>query len=538
MEPVAESSVSGGGLGCGAWENWLVAKGFRPVLRDQPMLLPVDVRDWLPSDHLVWFVIDTVAVLDTSGLERHRRVGGAGAAGYDPAMLLGLLVYAYCGGVRSSRRIEQLCLTDVAYRVLCGQQSPDHATIARFRADCSAEFAGLFSQVLEIAARLGMVRFATVAIDGTKIAANASIDANRGREWFDAQVTTMISDAARVDQAEQVTPPDPDRVPAGLVGCGRAARIRQAAAELSRRTEAEQQADAARLASAQERRRRAEAGEGVVGRIPAGPYRLAEAQAHLAREIAVQQAKLDRRAAIIASGRKPMGAPPVSVEEHSHVARARQAVEAALAAERATPTPVNPLPDRVANITDPHSRVMPTRRGFLQGYNVQVAVTADQMIAAIDVVQTSSDIGCFIPMMTKTAAVAAKLHHATGNQDHRIGVVLADAGYASNANLAALGPDRLIALGKGRDQHRGARRRPASGPPQAGASPRQAMDHRLRTAEGAATYKKRGATVEPGIGNLKKILDRFSRRGLTPALHEAQLAATAFNIAKLHRATR
>ncbi|MBK8445667.1 MAG: transposase [Micropruina sp.] len=514
-----------------------MAKGFRPVMRDQPMLLPVDLREWLPPDHLVWFVIDTVAVLDTSGLEQHRRVGGAGTAGYDPAMLLALLVYAYCGGVRSSRRIEQLCLTDVAYRVLCGQQGPDHATIARFRVDCSAEFAGLFSQVLQVAAKLGMARFATVAIDGTKIAANASIDANRGREWFDAQAAAMITDADQVDQAEQEATPDPDRVPAGLVGCSRAARIRQAAAELSRRTEAEQRADAARQASALERRRRAEAGEGVVGRIPAGRHRLAEARAHLARETAAQQAKLDRRAAIIAAGRKPMGAPPRPVEEHSHVVRARKAVEAALAAEQVTPTP-NLLPDRVANITDPHSRVMPTRRGFLQGYNVQVAVTADQMIAAIDVVQTSSDIGSFIPMMTKTVAVANKLHRATGSDAHHIGVVLADAGYASNANLAAAGPDRLIALGKGRDHHRGARRRPATGPPPAGATPRQAMDHRLRTAEGAATYKKRAATVEPGIGNLKKILDRFSRRGLTPALHEAQLAATAFNITKLHRATR
>lgn len=516
-----------------------MAKGFRPVLRDQPMLLPVDLRDWLPSDHLVWFVIDTVAVLDTSGLERHRRAGGAGAAGYDPAMLLGLLVYAYCGGVRSSRRIEQLCLTDVAYRVLCGQQAPDHATIARFRAGCSAEFAGLFSQVLQVAAGLGMVRFATVAIDGTKIAANASIDANRGREWFDAQVAAMITDAEQVDQAEQATPPAADRVPAGLVAPGdRAARIRQAAAELSRRTDAEQRADAARLASARDRRRRAEAGEGVIGRIPAGPHRLAEAQAHLAREIAAQQAKLDRRAAIIAAGRKPMGAPPRPVAEHSHVVRARKAVDAALAADHATAKPVTSLPDRVANTTDPHSRIMPTRRGFLQGYNVQVAVTADQMIAAIDVVQTSSDIGSFVPMMTKAVEVADQLHQVTGSDLHQIGVVLADAGYASNTNLAAAGPDRLIALGKRRDQHRTARRRPVTGPPPPGASPRQAMDHRLRTSEGAATYKKRGATVEPGIGNLKKILDRFSRRGLAPALHEAHLAATAFNITKLHRATR
>ena len=135
--------------------------------------------------------------------------------------------------------------------------------------------------------------------------------------------------------------------------------------------------------------------------------------------------------------------------------RARKAVEAALAAQEATPTPSNPLPDRVANITDPHSRVMPTRRRFLQGYNVQVAVTADQMIAAIDVVHTSNGSGYFVPMMNKAVAVANTLHRATGSDAHHIGLVLADAGYASNANLAAAGLDRLIAHTKGRDQQRG-----------------------------------------------------------------------------------
>lgn len=112
-----------------------MAKEFRPVQRDQTMLLPPDMCEWLPADHLVWFVLETVEVLDTSALERAtRRRGGAGAAGYDPQMLLALLVYAYCQGVRSSRQIERLCITDVAFRVLCAQDGPDHATIARFRA--------------------------------------------------------------------------------------------------------------------------------------------------------------------------------------------------------------------------------------------------------------------------------------------------------------------------------------------------------------------------------------------------------------------
>ena len=170
-----------------------MAKSYRPVLRDQPMLLPVDLREWLPQDHLVWFVLETVEALDISGLERTRRRGGAGAAGYDPQMLLGLLVYAYCQGVRSSRAIERMCVTDVAFRVLCAQDGPDHTTIARFRADAQDAFTELFAQVLMIAARAGLGRFGTVAIDGTKIAANASIDANRGQDWFDRHVAGVVA---------------------------------------------------------------------------------------------------------------------------------------------------------------------------------------------------------------------------------------------------------------------------------------------------------------------------------------------------------
>src|SRR3954451_16955408 len=110
------------------------------------MLLPVDMRDWLPPDHLVWFVLETVEALDASGLERTRRRGGVGAAGYDPRMLFGLLGYTYCQGVRSSRQIERMCITAVAFRVLCAQDGPDLATIARFRPDAQEAFSDLFAQ--------------------------------------------------------------------------------------------------------------------------------------------------------------------------------------------------------------------------------------------------------------------------------------------------------------------------------------------------------------------------------------------------------
>lgn len=141
-------------------------------------------------------------------------------------------------------------------------------------------------------------------------------------------------------------------------------------------------------------------------------------------------------------------------------------------------------------------------------------------------------------MMSAAQDAATRMHAVTGSCDHQIGIVLADAGYNSDANLAAPGPDRLIALGKGRDQARHAVHNPTHGPPPEGASPRQANEHRLRTPEGHQLYKRRGATVEPGIGNLKKIIDRFSCRGLEHATSEIHLAATAFNLRKIHQAAQ
>jgi transposase len=529
-----------------------VAKSYRPVLRDQPMLLPVDMPEWLPGDHLVWFVLDTVDVLDVGEFERGRR-GGAAAAGYDPRMLLGLLIYAYCHGVRSSRQVERLCHTDVAFRVLCAQDIPDHATIARFRAQHQDAFADLFSQVLMIAGRTGLARFGTVAIDGTKIAANASIDANRGQTWFAEQAATMIAEAeqadaidnARTDQDENF---DGDRMPPGLVDRSRRTeRIREASRQLTERHRQLEEADHTRDAAARARLARSEAGLPVVGCIPKGPHHLAEARAHLARELRDHQAKLDRRAAIIASGKKPMGAPPVPTEQHSRIIRARRVLAVAeqaaqpgaagdaLAAAFKHRKPKN-LPSVVVNTTDPDSRIMPTRKGFLQGYNAQVAVSADQVIVAVVLGQSTNDQACFVPMMRAAQQAATYLHTLTDSDDHLIGTVLADPGYAVDTNLIAPGPDRLIALGKGRDQSKAAAHEPADGPHPPNATARQAMQHRLRTESGRALYKRRGATVEPAIGNLKANLTRFSRRGLNAALGELHLAASAFNLMKIYRA--
>jgi hypothetical protein len=377
-----------------------------------------------------------------------------------------------------------------------------------------------------IAGRTGLARFGTVAIDGTKIAANASIDANRGQAWFTEQAATMIAEAehadaidnARTNQDENL---DGDRMPPGLVDRSRRTeRIREAARQLTERHRRLEEADHTRDAAARQRLARSQAGLPVVGCIPKGPHQLAEARAHLARELRDHQAKLDRRAAIIASGQKPMGAPPVPTEQDSRIIRARRVVAAAEHAAQAEAAGAPPraafkhrkpnnLPSVVVNTTDPDSRIMPTRRGFVQGYNAQVAVSADQIIVAVALAQSTNDQACFVPMMHAAQQAATYLHTRTDNDDHLIGTVLADAGYAADTNLTAPGPDRMIALGKGRDQSKAAAGEPAHGLPPPHATARQTMQHRLRTDSGRALYKRRGATVEPAIGTLKTMLGRF-----------------------------
>jgi transposase len=159
-----------------------MAKRYRPVVRDQLFLLPPDMGEWLPADHQVWLVIRAVERMDTSAFHAGRRTGHAGTAGYDPVMLVTLLVWAYAQGVASSRRMEALCGTDVAFRVACGGNLPDHCTIARFRADFADPVAVLFGEVLILCARLGMGKLGMVALDGSKVRANASKAANRTEE--------------------------------------------------------------------------------------------------------------------------------------------------------------------------------------------------------------------------------------------------------------------------------------------------------------------------------------------------------------------
>jgi transposase len=179
-----------------------MAKGYRPVDRDQPFLFPPDMREWLPADHPVWLVITVVEDhLDTSAFHARRRTGGAGTAGYDPDMLVSVLVWAYAHGVVSSRDIERLCRTDVAFRVICAGNLPDHSTVARFRADFPEAAGDFFTRVLVLCARLGMGKVGVVALDGMKIAASASKSANRTEDTLARLARERVAAHAAADAA-------------------------------------------------------------------------------------------------------------------------------------------------------------------------------------------------------------------------------------------------------------------------------------------------------------------------------------------------
>ena len=239
----------------GGLERFGMAFSYLPVDRDQQFLLPPDMRDWLPPGHLVWFVLDVVARVDTSALhERHPR-DGVGRRAYDPDMLLALLIYAYCGGVRSSRQIERLCEVDVAFRVICANHVPDHTTIARFRQDHQDDAVRLFTDVLALCAAAGLATVGRVAVDGTKMAANASLKANRTRHQLEAEVAAMFAEAADTDAGEDALFGDArgDELPEDLVDPRRRkARLDAALAEVAQ-AEAARQAEEQRARDAEQR---------------------------------------------------------------------------------------------------------------------------------------------------------------------------------------------------------------------------------------------------------------------------------------------
>src|SRR3982751_1648403 len=334
--------------------------------REQSFLMPPDVREWLPPRHLAWFVIDAVAEMDLDAFYAAFRVAGRSGPPYDPAMMVGLLLYAYSRGIRSSRVIERACEEDVAFRVLAAQQGPDHATIARFIERHQAALAGLFGEVLTLCARSGLATVGVLAVDGTKLAGNASRNANVDYEDLAREI---LEEAKAVDAAEDELYGDKrgDELPEQLrTGEGRRAWLREAKRQLE-----EQRAKEARPVL----RNRSK--------------RLKEAKRRLDEELWTEM-RANRAYEHYRSGR---------MKDGRRFSR--------------PPDPYTPpaTPQGQINITDPDSHVIKGSRGrgFLQGYNAQAVANEHQIVIAAEVMTIAPDFGHLEPMLD---AAQRELHTA------------------------------------------------------------------------------------------------------------------------------
>jgi transposase len=446
-----------------------VAYNLVPCDREQRFLLPPSLEDWLPADHLARFIIDVVDQLDLEAFYRKRRADGWGRAAYDPKMMVGLLLYAYCTGVRSSRQIERRCTEDIAFRFIAANRCPDHATVARFRADHGKLLAGLFVQALRLCAEAGLVRVGMVALDGKRVKANASMSANKTRAGIEEEVQAILAEAAETDAREDATLGEAreDPVPPGLADPrSRLHRLRQAKARLD--------------------------------------------EEERARQDAHQQRVAEREAVERATGRRLRGRAPAS------------------------PAPAK---ERQANVTDPDSRIMKTQHGFIQGYNGQAMVTEDQIVLAADLTADPTDVGLLHPMVDE-----AQENLRTVGVHQPIGVLVADAGYYSDANVnaeTADGPELLIATAKGWRERKTAQAHPPKGRIPGSFTTRQRMGRKLTTKRGQRLYRKRSATVEPVFGqHATRGLERLHRRGLDPCRYEWIFENTVHNVLKLWRAGR
>ena len=459
-------------------------KTFKPYTPDQLLLLPPALQDWLPEGHLALFISDVVDhALDlTPILATYETGDGRGQPPYHPALMVKLLVYAYCTGKPSSRRIEKATYEEVPYRVLAANQHPDHDSIAAFRQQHLPALAGLFCQVLELCRRAGLVTLGHVALDGTKILANASkhkaMSYNRMGEAarkLEAEVAALLAQAQQVDAAEDAQ-----------YGNGRGGD--ELPAELARRE--------SRLRKIREAKAALEA----------------EARAAAADAAAAAQAKLaarERKAET--TGRKPPGRPPQ------------------------VPDPAQATPDPKAqrNFTDPDSRIMKdgATKSFVQAYNAQAAVDRHaQIIVAAAVTQEANDKQQLVPMLTQVAA----------NVGAAPAVASADSGYFSETAVtdsALAASDLYVAVD--RQKHGDG---PAAGAPPAAAAAEEtvpaAMRAKLQTATGHAVYALRKAIVEPVLGQTKDArgFRRFSFRGLGKVQAEWRLICLTHNLLKLFRA--
>lgn len=460
-------------------------QNFLTCDRDQPLLLPPDLRDWLDEDHFAWFVIEAVEELDLESFYVSYRSDGHGRAAHDPKMMVTLLTYAYAVGERSSRGIERRCREDVAFRVICANQVPDHATVARFRVRHQEALGDLFSQVLGLCAEAGLVDVGVIAVDGSKFAAAASDRAIRTYEQIAAEI---LEEAGRIDDAEDKIHGEArgDELPEHLAGRGGRRAWLRAARE---RLDAEREAQKEPVPRAREER------------LDRCRQRLVEDWQTECR--ANRDYEAWRARGIAADGSRRM------------------------AAGATKPYEPPPEPEGKINTTDPDAKRMKFGRNFVPAYNAQAVSTEGQIIVAAEITTEGVDFQQLDPMIS-----AAERELEGAGVSERPEVVLADAGYWSNGHIDSLrerGMTPIVAPDTTRNRPRKTRL----------GGPYDFMRRVLATESGGALYSQRQWMVEPVFAQIKanRRIERFKRRGRAAARSEWRLIAATHNLLKLHRHT-
>ena len=443
---------------------------FRPINRDTGFLMPPSVDEWLPERHLARFVVEVVAGLDLRAMTGSYR--GSGEASYHPQLLLGIIVYGYATGVFSSRKLERATYDSVAFRFVAANEHPDHDTIAAFRRRFLRQIGTLFVQVLGVAREMGVLKLGTVALDGTKIHANASRHSALSHEHagkIEAQLQAEVADLmAKAEAADRADVPDGMSIPE----------------ELARRE--------ARLAAIARAKSTIEA----------------RAKERHAREQAEHDAKMAQRAAkTAATGKKTSGPVP-------------------------QPPVEGPLPTDQVNLTDEGSRIMPVAGGgFEQCYNAQAVVAVGSLLViAADVTQAPNDKQQLEPMLDQIA----ELPNALG-QVGALLADNGYFSEANVEACAAAGIDPLIAMGRD-PHHPSLAERFADAPPLPDAPTLlETMAHRLKTPEGKKLYGLRKHTPEPVFGIIKSALGfrQFLLRGLDQVRGEWSLVTMAWNMKRM-----
>ncbi|APD49144.1 MULTISPECIES: IS1182 family transposase [unclassified Synechococcus] len=498
-------------------------RSFRPWQPEQTILLPPSSREWLSADHLVYFLLDLVDELDLSAILLPAQAKDPlGEKGFDPRIMTLLLLYAYCVGTVSSRKIERACYEDLAFRGLTGNQQPDHSCISEFRRRNLDSIKGLSIQILRLCQKAGLVSLGHMALDGTKVHANASKHKAMSHERMlraEKQLQQEIN--ALMRKAEILDAQEDQRHGKGKLGSELPDELRHKQGRLEKILQARKKMEAETAATAAQQLHE-EARAKAAASQEADAAAAEQAELNRKAEGAAAKAKAAREAAIEAA--ENAGVEPPDLEPLPADAMPRRGL-----ARKADGTPTK---RSQRNFTDPESHLMQSRGSYLQGYNCQLAMDSDhQVIVAVGVSnQPPPDVEHLEPMLERIAASAGALPD----------VMTMDAGYWSEDNVNACAEQGIDAyIATGRLPHG------QPPPPKRGRLPRDSdaktrMARKLRSKKGSRIYAQRKAIVEPVNGQIKECrsLRRFLLRGLEKVNGEWHLIAATHNLLKLFRFRR